>query len=107
MAILWRDNILWWRKNKRWRFKLDDGWNFFLGNQQLFLSLIRLGLLLPSKLQIMGQKLNFGCHGWKQAQNNIFGALIHTIWLTSHNVCRGQLFTPKLKFWHDLVMSYA
>ena len=27
-----------------------------------------------------------------------FGALIHTIWPTCHNACRGQLFAPKLKF---------
>ena len=27
-----------------------------------------------------------------------FGALIHTIWPTGHNVCGGQLFAPNLKF---------
>ena len=53
----------------------------------------------------MGQKLNFGSHDWKQAWNNIFGALIHTIWLTYHNVCWGQLFAPKLKIWLDLIMG--
>ena len=28
MVIIWWDNILWWRKNKSLRFKLDDGENF-------------------------------------------------------------------------------
>ena len=27
-----------------------------------------------------------------------FGVLIYTIWPSGHNVCRGQLFAPKLKF---------
>ena len=53
----------------------------------------------------MGRKINFGSHGWKHAQNNIFGPLIHTIWPTNHNVCGGQLFTSKLKFWSNLVMG--
>ena len=32
MVIFWRDNILWRRKNKSLRFKLDDGEKFSLGN---------------------------------------------------------------------------
>ena len=32
MIILWKNNILWWRKNKSWRFKIDDDKNFLLGN---------------------------------------------------------------------------
>ena len=31
MIFLWKNNILWCRKNKSWRFKLDDDINFFLG----------------------------------------------------------------------------
>ena len=65
MLILLRDNILWWRKNKSWRFKLDDGRNFFLVNQQLLLYLIRLASFLPLELHIMGQKFNFLSHSWK------------------------------------------
>ena len=30
--FLWKNNILWCKKNKSWRFKLDDGINLFLGN---------------------------------------------------------------------------
>ena len=33
MDILWKNNIIWKMKNKSWTFKLDDGGNFFLGNQ--------------------------------------------------------------------------
>ena len=36
-----------------------------------------------------------------------FRALIHTIRLTGHNVCEGQLFASKLKFWPNQVMGYA
>ena len=72
MVILWKENILWWRKNKIWRFEFDDGGNCFLGNQQLLPYLIRLGSFLPLELRIMGRKLNFGSYGWKQAQKNIF-----------------------------------
>ena len=50
MVILWRDNILCLRKNKSWKFKLDDGGIFFLGNQQLLPYLIRFGSFLPSEL---------------------------------------------------------
>ena len=53
----------------------------------------------------MGLKLNFGSHSWKQALKNIFRALIHTIWHVGYNLCKGQLFAPKLKFLPDPVMS--
>ena len=33
-----------------------------------------------------------------------FATLIHTIWPTGHNLCRGQLFAPKLKIWPDPVI---
>ena len=32
MAFLWKNNILWCKKNKSLRFKFDDDDNFFLGN---------------------------------------------------------------------------
>ena len=79
MVILGRDNILWWRKNKSGRFKLNDDGNFFLGNQQVPLYLIRLGSFLSSELHIMGRNLNFGSHGWNKPRRIFFGALIHTI----------------------------
>ena len=31
MVFLWKNNIVWCKQNKSWRFKLDDGGNFFLG----------------------------------------------------------------------------
>ena len=34
-----------------------------------------------------------------------FGALIHIIWPTGHNVCGGQLFAPKLKICLDPIMG--
>ena len=33
MIIIWMYSILWWRKNEGWRFELEDGGNFLLGNQ--------------------------------------------------------------------------
>ena len=44
----------------------------------------------------MCRKLNFGSHDWKKSPI-FFRALIHTIWLSGHNVCLGQSFAPKLK----------
>ena len=107
MVILWRDNILWCRNNKSWKFKLDDDGNFFLGNQQLLPYLIQLVSILSS--------LTFGtphhgpkafCVSWLETSpEEFFRALIHTIWLTRHNVCEGKLFAPKLKFWPNPVMD--
>ena len=45
MIILWKNNILWWRTNKSWRFKLDDDENFFLG-KLIVASLFDLTLLV-------------------------------------------------------------
>ena len=53
MIILWRYSVLWWRKNEGWRFKLEDGRNLLLGNQQLPPHLIRLGSFLPLEFHIM------------------------------------------------------
>ena len=36
MIFLWNNKILWCRKNKICRFKLDDGGNFFLGINNYF-----------------------------------------------------------------------
>ena len=37
MVTLLLCNILWWRKDDGWRFELERGVNFLLGNQQCLL----------------------------------------------------------------------
>ena len=47
----------------------------------------------------MSRKLNFGLMNGNKPIRIFYGALIHVIWPLGHNVCRGKLFAPKLKFY--------
>ena len=42
---------------------------------------------------------NIGPHSENESKKRIFGLLIHTIWPSGHNVCKGNCLYPNL-IWH-------